>query len=889
MEWHTKTVDDILKLLNTSKNGLTEDEAEKRLKKYGPNLIAKKRRLDPFKILARQFTSFLVLLLVFAAFISFLIGAELDAMVISAIVVLNAALGFFQEYRAEKALEALKKLAAPKAKVLRDGKLQVLDAEKLVPGDIITFEEGDILPADIRIFEAMDLKIDEAVLTGESIPSLKITQKLPERTTLADRENMGYSATVVTYGRGRGIVVATGMQTEFGKIAQSIQKIEEKPTPLSIRLRSLGIWLGVLVLSFSAVIFSVGAIVTKEIYESFMIAIALAVSAVPEGLPAIVTICLALGVKKMANRNAIVRKLASVETLGCATLIATDKTGTLTKNEMTVKKIFVNDKVLEVTGSGYEPVGKILENKKEVKKSKELSLLFEIACLCNHASLKKDKEWYVVGDPTEGSLLVAAAKFGIWKEKLEKDYPVIAEIPFSSERKMMTTTHKIRGKFYSYSKGAPEVIIRNSKFIAENSKVNKFSEKEKEKMLKIVSQFASQALRVLAFGYKEVTQAKDISKTVEKDFVFVGFVGMIDPPRLEVKEAVEKCKQAGIKVIMITGDHELTARAIGKEIGMESKYSITGAELNELSDKELEKVVEKATIYARTSAEHKERILEALRKRGHVIAMTGDGVNDAPAVKRADIGIAMGIKGSDVTREASHMVLADDNFATIVNAVEEGRGIYDNIRKFVRFLLAVNFDEIFLILSAIVLGTVGIIEGGIILPLLPLQILWINLLTDGLPALALSADPYDPRVMERKPRSRKEGIFHKMLLFILIAGLINFITCLTIFLFGLEKFGTGEFGINKTRTMVFTLAVFFELFFVFNCRSERHSVFKIGVGGNRKLLLAVFVSILFQLLVIYLPPLQIAFKTVPLGLVDWLIILSLSSAGLLVLPEIFMK
>lgn len=876
MEWHAKSVEEILRLLKTSENGLSEREAEERLKRYGPNLIEKKRKLEPLKILVRQFTSFLVLLLVFAACVSFLIGEFFDGLAISAIIILNASLGFFQEYRAEKAVETLKKLAAPKAKVLRDGKIRILDAKNLVPGDIIFFEQGDILPADVRIIEAVNLKIDESILTGESVPSLKFTHKLPEKTTLADRENMGYSSTVVTYGRGKGIVVATGMKTEFGKIAKSIQKTKGEPTPLLLKLRNLGLWLGMIVLLISGIIFAFEWISTGKIYESFMISVALAVAAVPEGLPAIVTVCLALGVSRMAKRNAIVKKLASVETLGCVTVIATDKTGTLTKNEMTVKKIFINDKVLEVTGIGYEPVGKILENGKEIKKLDDLSILFKIGCLCNHASLEKDEGWHIIGDPTEGSLLVAAAKFGIWKEKLDKEYPIVAEIPFSPERRMMTTVHKKGRKYFAFVKGAPEVIIHKSKFILKNSKIRRFSKKEKEKVLEKVKEFGEEALRTLAFAYKEVENIKKIDEEVEKGLIFVGFVGIIDPPRPEVKEAIENCKQAGIKVLMVTGDHALTAKAIAREIGMESEHIITGAELDELSNKELEEIVEKVTIYARTSAQHKERILEALRKKGHVVAITGDGVNDAPAIKKADVGIAMGKKGSEVTREASHIVLVDDNFSTIVNAIAEGRGIYDNIRKFIRYLLSVNFSEVFLVLAAIILR--------LPLPLLPLQILWINLLTDGLPAITLSADPYEKDIMKRKPRGKKEGIFHKMLLFILISSIVMFVLGFLIFMLYLK-----EFSLDKARTMVFTFSVVFELLFIFNCRSEKHSVFRIGISGNKKLLLAVIISFILQLLVIYVPFLQSIFKTVPLSLYDWMIIILFSSSSLLVLPEIFMS
>jgi Ca2+-transporting ATPase len=879
---HSLEFKEVLRLMESSEEGLSEEEAKLRLEKFGPNKLREERRITSLEIFARQFKSFLIIILIVASAISFLVGEAKDAVVIFSIVILNAVLGFVQEYRAEEALEALKKLAAPKAKVIREGRERIIQASKVVPGDILLLEAGDCVAADARLIKAVNLKVDEALLTGESIPSVKRIEALPKVTPLPDRENMVYSGTIVTYGRGKGVVVATGMQTEFGKIAGHIQRMKEEPTPLQLKLRSLGIMLGIVILAICALLFVLETLEGQPFFESFMIAIALAVSAVPEGLPAVVTIALALGVRKMARRKAIVRRLASVETLGCTTVICSDKTGTLTKNEMTVKRVFVNDQFFEVSGTGYEPKGEFLGDGTPIdpKEDEHLLLLLRIACLCNHASLEKEKEWFIIGDPTEGALLTLAAKAGVWREELSKEYPLIAELPFDSLRKRMTTIHRFKKKTIAYVKGAPEVLVELSNFIYKDGKVRRLSKEERGKILKIVRKMAREALRVLAFAYKEVLPSKEFtSARVEKNLIFVGVAGMIDPPRKEVGEAIEICKKAGIKAIMITGDHKLTAEAIAREIGMLKKGDevITGAELDQMSDEELERKVEEIVVYARTSPEHKVRILKALKKRGHVVAMTGDGVNDAPAVKKADVGVAMGIKGTDVTREASDMVLADDNFATIVNAIQEGRGIYDNIRKFVRFLLCVNFDEIFRVTLAVL--------AGLPLPFLPIQILWINIVTDGPPALALSVDPIDPEIMHRKPRNPKEGILHKMMLFILIAGLFAFVSGSILFIWGLNTIG----DLDKVRTMVFTQAVMFELFFVFNCRSEKHSVFKIGITGNKKLLLAVLVSILLQLIAIYVPFFQGIFRTTALSLNDWIVVLLLSIPGIFVLPKIFMR
>jgi len=735
----------------------------------------------------------------------------------------------------------------------------------------------------------MNLKVDESLLTGESVPSLKVVEALPEDIPLADRENMAYSGTTATYGRGKGVVVATGMETEFGKIAEHIQRAKEEPTPLQLRLRSLGIMLGVLVLLICAILFAIEIFAGQPILESFMMAVALAVSAVPEGLPAVVTVALALGVRKMSGRNAIVRRLASVETLGCTTVICSDKTGTLTKDEMTVKKIFVSDRFFEITGAGYEPKGEFFKagNSIDPEKERGLPLLLEIGCLCNHASLGKREGWSIVGDPTEGALLTLAAKAGIWRDELLKEHPIITEIPFDSLRKRMTTVHELDGKRVAYVKGAPEILLELSSSVYKDGEVRRLSEDEKERTRLTVKDMAADALRVLAFAYREIPSGIELSsEKIERDLILVGIVGMIDPPRGEVKEAIAKCKKAGIRAVMITGDHALTAQAIAEDIGMLAERSsasengrvVTGVELDRMSDEELGREVESIVVYARTSPEHKVRVLEALKKRGHIVAMTGDGVNDAPAVKGADIGISMGIKGTDVTREASDMILADDNFATIVKAVEEGRGIYDNIRKFVRLLLSTNLDEILLIAGTTLLR--------LPLPMLPIQILWVNVVSDGLPALALSFDPYEKDIMERKPRSPKEGIFHGMLLFVLAAAMVDFLMEMLLFIYWRN---TNFVSLARIRTMIFTSTVLFELFFVFNCRSEKRSVFRINIFQNKKLVLAVALSFMLQLAVIYLPFFQPLFRTVPLNTRDWLIILAMSSSGLLILPEIFMR
>ena len=882
--FHSMEAPDVLELVQSTPEGLSIEQASKRLDESGFNELRKQPRVTSLEIFLNQFKSLLVLILVFASAISFAVGEMMDAIIIAAILILNAILGFVQEYRAEKAIEALKRLAAPKAKVLRQGKEALIEAREVVPGDILVFEAGDRIAADARLVEVMNLKIDEAILTGESVPSLKFVEALPETTSLADRENMAYSGTLSTYGRGKGVAVATGMDTEFGKIAERIQETEEEPTPLQLRLRTLGAMLGALVVLISAALFTVAILEGEPILDSFIIAVALAVSAVPEGLPAVVTVSLALGVRAMSAKNAIVRRLASVETLGSTTVICSDKTGTLTKDEMTVTRAFVNGECcLEVSGTGYEPNGSFSKDGNLVTPDAQigLSLLLRIGCLCNHAMLGDEEGWSIVGDPTEGALLTLAGKAGIWREDLLKETPLVSEIPFDSVRKRMTTIHEQKGRRIAYVKGAPEVILELSTSIHEHRKVRALTTEDREHTLEIVRDMASDALRVLALAYRELPAGTELtSDDVEDDLIFVGVVGMIDPPKQGVREAIAKCNRAGIRTVMITGDHDLTAQAIAEEIGMieAGGQVITGLQLDQMTPAELDARIESISVFARTSPEHKLRVLQALQKKGHVVAMTGDGVNDAPAIKGADIGISMGIKGTDVTKEASDMILADDNFATIVNAVEEGRGIYDNIRKFIRLLLSTNLDEILLVATAIILR--------LPVPLLPIQVLWVNVVSDGLPALALSFDPNEKDIMERKPRSPREGIFHGMMLFVLAAAIVDFLAELVLLLYWRD---TNFVSLQRLRTIIFTSTVFFELFFVFNCRSESRSVFRSNVLANRRLVLAVLVSVVLQLAVIYIPFLQTPFRTVPLTLSDWLIVLGIASTGLLILPEVFMR
>ncbi|CAG0961768.1 H+-transporting ATPase [Methanosarcinales archaeon] len=826
-------------------------------------------------MLLSQFKSFLIIILLAAAVVSALLGEIADSIIILLIVIFSGILGFIQEYRAQNAIDALKKMAAPTARVVRDGRESIIPAAKIVPGDIIFLQTGDGIPADSRLIESINLEMDEASLTGESVSVRKKTDALEEELPIADRNNMAYTGTSVSIGRGKAVVTATGMQTELGRIAGMLEKIEREKTPLQEGLDRLGKWIGIITLVVVAVVSILGVLSGFGVIDMFIWGVALAVAAVPEALPAVVTVCLALGVRRMVKHHALIRKLPSVETLGATTVICSDKTGTLTHDEMTVTNIFIDGRMLEVTGAGYEPDGDFLEGNRQIEPEKynDLKNLLLISALCNDSELINDNSvWHIKGDPTEGALAVAAAKAGINKKEIETKYRRTGEIPFSSERKMMTTIYETPDGLYAYSKGAPEVILDSCTRIYHNGSVVDLGSTGKENINDTVKTMAKKALRVMAFSYKHFENEKDsVNNDTEKNMIFAGLAGMIDPPREEVKEAIATCKQAGIKTIMITGDHEITGSTIAKDLGLlkEGEMVLTGVKLDNLDDKELDTIVEKVSVYARVTPAHKMRIIDALKKKGHVVAMTGDGVNDAPALKAADIGISMGITGTAVSKEASDMILTDDNFASIVAAIEEGRNIYKNIKNFVLYGLGCHIGEVLIVLIAMLAWKT--------LPLIAIQILWINLITDGLPPMALSVEPPDIGLMKQPPRKQDEGIITKRVI-IYSSGVGALIAMQALFIF---KWTLDNSGIVKAQTMVFTLIVISMMFNAFNWRSERLSVFRIGLLSNRTLLYAVASTILLQLLVIYTPSLNGPFNTIPLGIADWGVILALASTTLI--------
>lgn len=833
--------------LQSGRSGLTEEEAGRRLSKYGRNELKKIKKATPLKIFARQFLDFMLLLLIVAAIVSFLIGEHLDGFVIAGFVVFNAILGFTQEYRAERALEALKSMIAPQARVIRDGSEKMVDAAELVPGDVILLAAGDRVQADCTIIDG-ELRMDESVLTGES----QVVSRMAGHSV--------HTGTIVTHGRGTCMVTETGMKTAFGRIAAMVQT-EERETPLQKRLAQLAKYLGIGALVICIVVFITGIMKGILAGEMFLAAVSLAVAAVPEGLPAVVTITLALGVQRMVRKNVIIRKLQAVETLGCATVICTDKTGTLTQNEMTVRKIYTDDTLIEVTGEGYEPFGKF-RSEKEIN-DESLRLTLQIAALCNDASLTQPEEgdWKILGDPTEGALVVAAAKADIDKQELADRYPRVAEVPFDSDRKYMTTIHEVHDTGSAYLacvKGALDSILGMCSHIHRDGEIVRLTADDADAIQRIHRDMTAHALRVLVLAYKPLD---DITEQHENDLVFVGMAGMIDPPRAGVKEAIDTCKKAGITTIMITGDHKDTARAIALDLGIidpeHPEKIATGDDLDAGTGQD-------ALVYARTSPAHKVQIISALQDQGKIVAMTGDGVNDAPALKMADIGVSMGTTGTDVAKEASDMVLTDDNFVSIAHAVEEGRGIYDNIKKFLRFQLSTNIGAILLIFIGLLIG--------LPLPLAPLQILFINLLMDGPPALSLSMEPYH-RTMNRPPRDPDEPIITKdVLKFIFGAGMVMFIGTILVFGYALQ-----EYTVVYARTLAFTTFVYFQLFNAFNCRSDRYPLTRIGVFSNRYLIGAVVLCALLHLCVLYIPFLQLIFETVPLDVHDWVIALSVSA------------
>ncbi|MFX1518830.1 MAG: calcium-translocating P-type ATPase, SERCA-type [Promethearchaeota archaeon] len=899
--YHLMSVEETYNALGSKKDGISNDEAKMRLEKFGLNEIEETAKTSLLALFLSQFKSFLVIILLVAVIISFVsslfFGGEiLESIAILAIVFANSILGFVQEYRAEKAIEALKQIAAPEAVVFRNDTGMRIPSRELVPGDIVLLEMGNRVPADVRLIEAVNLKIDEASLTGESVPVQKFVQPLEKDALLADRKNMAYSGTTVAYGRGKAIVTATGMTTELGKIAQLIQTTEDELTPLQKRLDVVGRWLGVGCIIAAAIvaltgIFRAPSITQPFLVELFLWSVSIAVAGVPEALPAVVVIALTVGVQRMAKRNSIVRRLPVVETLGSTSVICTDKTGTLTKNEMTVSKLYTNSKMIDVTGSGYSPNGEFLLQGTSIDpiRDNNLKLLLQVGALCNDAHLQtktsakennpSTDEVELFGDPTEGALIVAAAKAGIVHDELKEENPRIWEIPFTSESKFMATVHatdhrKNHGTLFVGVKGAPEKLLNLCKNILENDKIIPLTDEKREEINNVNLDMGAHALRVLGMAYREIPDDHvDFNEdAVLQDLVFVGLQGMIDPPREEVIRAVEKTKTACIRTVMITGDQKLTAKTIAKEIGIleEGDLVLTGQELEQMNDKEFNEIVDKVSVYARVSPENKNKIVNAWREKGHITAMTGDGINDAPALKRADIGIAMGITGTDVAKEASDMILTDDNFATIVAAVEEGRGIFDNIKKYLSYLLRGNVGEIVLLFITSLIG--------LPLPLIAIQILWINLVTDGFPAVALGVDPMEPDILERPPRDPKSGVFDTRIRFFII-GMATLMVTTTLPLYW-WMINTGV-SVDHARTMIFSLVVAFELWSAFAARSEKYSLFEIGPFANRWLVIAVVSSIALQLAVVYVPFLQPVFNTVSLSLMDWGIIILLSSSALI--------
>ena len=848
--------------------GILAAEAKNRLERFGNNELLQKKGISAIAIFFELFRDFIIWVLIGAALVSGFLREWIDALAIIAIVILNAILGFIQEYRAERSLAALKKLSNPSSKVIRDGRHEIILSSLLVPGDLIELEAGDSVPADSRlVWMTANFTLQEASLTGESTPVAKTIFALDEKEIpLADRANMVYMGTTVASGKARAVIVYTGMNTELGRIAGLVQDARRETTPLQKKLEEFGKWIVYLCFVLVGLVFLLGWLRGGKMVDVFLTAVSLAVAAIPEGLPAVVTIALALGVHRMVKRNVLIRKLPSVETLGCATVICSDKTGTLTKNEMTVQKIFAGGKLFSLSGIGYEPKGEFSLGADRIDPASSLELIEALrsASLCNNAHLiKEDTGYKIFGDPTEAALLTAAAKAGILKESLEKEFYFLDEIPFDSDRKIMTIIRKGQGKTIAFVKGAPDVLL------------DKCVDMENRPLIeKINNDLAGEAMRVLAVACRVLTDnfsARD-SAVIEKDLTFLGLLAMIDPPREEVKDAVYKCGTAGIKTVMITGDHKNTAVAIARKLGFydERSLALSGAELDGLTDDELYDQVNRISVYARVSPEHKLRVVRAWKKRHDIVAMTGDGVNDAPALKEADIGIAMGITGTDVTKEVSDMVITDDNFASIVSAVEEGRGIYENIRKFVHYLLSCNTGEILVMFISSLIG--------LPVPLLPVQILWVNLVTDGLPALALGVDPVEPGIMSLPPRNPKEAVVtKKRVMLMLTQGF--FIAFCSLLAFTLILF-IEKGGINRARSAAFIVLACSQLFHSFNCRSMTQSLFKIGIFTNKKLILATLVSFFLQMAVVYIPSLQGIFKTEPLGLHDWFLVIGISSLPL---------
>lgn len=912
-KWHALSLEDVTRTLETdAERGLTSAEAGKRQERFGFNELKERPPISFWTRLLDQLKGFVVIILIVAALISAALGDFIEAAVIMAIVVLNAAIGVIQESKAEAALAALKKMAAPDAQVIRDGHRTTVPSRELVPGDVVLLEAGNVIPADVRLSETANLKVDEASLTGESVPVNKRAEKiLAEDAGLGDRSNSAYMSTMVNYGRGKAIVVKTGMNTEIGLIAEMIQSFEEEETPLQKKLNDLGKTLGIACLAICGLVFVIGfgrfvmetgsltmnrAMIDKAL-ELFMIAVCLAIAAVPEGLPAIVTICLALGMREMVRRHALIRRLPAVETLGSATVICSDKTGTLTQNQMTVTRIWADGKDYQVTGRGYDPVGECqLEGGDCTAVSplehSVLQATLRAGGLCNDADLEREenasRSCRMVGDPTEGALVVAAAKVGFWRNELEKLHPRVAEIPFDADRKRMTTIHALNeapkegadpitsagSAYVAVVKGAPDLVLNCCTQIETAGGPSLLTEEKRKEILAANARMASEALRVLAMAYKPLAEVPEepTPAVIEKECIFLGLQGMIDPARTEVAPAVAKARKAGLRTVMVTGDYAATAAAVAKEIGIlrPNGRVISGAEIEAMDDAALQKIIHEVDVFARVAPSHKVRIVEALKARGDVVSMTGDGVNDAPALKRANIGVAMGITGTDVTKQTADMVLTDDNYVSIVSAIEQGRIIYSNIRKFVYFLISCNLAEIAIIFIATLAGWPS--------PLTAIQLLWLNLLTDGAPALALGMEKGDPDIMDRPPRPPQEPVINREMLIGTAVQTVA-ITSAVLIAYWRGMMWEAEQGMGPdvviAETMAFVTLILSELFRAYTSRSERYPLFKLGVFTNKYMQYAVGFSILLLLPVVYIPALQPIFGTVSLTAAEWALIIPL--------------
>lgn len=856
--WHALDKKEVLEKLNTSENGLSDEEASKRLKEYGKNELKQIHKINPFFIFLEQFKSIFILILFAAAIFSFFIQHYIDFAVILVIVILNSAIGFFQQYRAERIIQKMKNLLVPKVKVLRGGKLSEIFSSEVVPGDIMVISEGDKITADCRLLYVNELQVNEAVLTGESFPQDKSSEKILTNAQLADRENMLYAGTAIARGNAKAIVVSTGMNTEFGKIAGKVQEIKPTRTPLEQKLDAFSKRIAAVVLVIALLIVIVGIYNGEEIFQMILAGIALAVSVIPEGLPAVISITLAFAIKRMQKYNALVRKLPAGETLGRTTVICTDKTGTLTEEEMSVTTAYCNDKFFKIEDHSFFLDGK----KTSPEKNKELLQLLRTGIMCNNARLEmRGRKIEILGDPTEKALVMSAYKSGfVKKTELEKE-DRMKEYSFSSSRKMMSIIRKRNGKFVSYVKGAPDVILKKCSKELLNGRAVNLNAKRKEEILEVYSKMASDALRVLGFGYKEIS-AKFNQETAEGDLIFLGFQGMLDTPRKEVKNAIRDCKNAGIKVKMLTGDSEITARAVSKMINLDGE-SIEGIELEKLSDREFGEAVQRITIFARITPEIKLKIIRTLKEQREIVAVTGDGVNDILALKEAHIGIAMGIRGTDVARDVSDIILLDDNFSTIVQSIREGRRVYDNMKKSIKLHLSANIDELFVVVAAILFAMP--------LPFLPLAILWMNLITDSLPSLALAVEKEEENIMKRGPINHSNNILNGVFRFILIAGFISFLATIILFAF-------YQADLEKARTIALTVSVFCELFIALACRSDTKNIWKIGLFSNKFMLFSILAAAALQIIAIY-SPLAGLFGLKAISVGELLIAIAASSLG----------